>query len=66
MSASLRCRPHGAPKRPTSLRRGTARRGQDPNRKYLDPKSMQDDGLLGWFSKFWAILLHTFGVQVQS
>ena len=29
---------------------------------YLDPKSMQNNGLYGYFGWFRAIILHTFGV----
>ena len=31
---------------------------------YLDPKSMQNEGALEHFERLWAILLHTFVVQV--
>ena len=35
------------------------------SRVYLDPHSMENDGLLGYFWRLWAIVLHTFGVQVD-
>ena len=36
------------------------------NITYLDPKSMHNDGLSGYFRWPWAIVLHTVGVQVPS
>ena len=33
---------------------------------YLDPRSMSNNGLLGYFERLWAIVLHTIGVQVMS
>ena len=32
---------------------------------YLDPRSMQDNSLLGLLWRFWAIIFYIFGVQVS-
>ena len=33
---------------------------------FQDPQSLENHGLLGYFLWLWAIILHPFGVQVQT
>ena len=48
-----------------------AERGRSPESlcrtlQYLDPISLFTNSLLGFFWRFWAIVLHTFGLQVKG
>ena len=39
-------------------------KGDTESLDYLNPKSMENNGLYGYYYGFRAIILHTFGVQV--